>query len=188
MIRINNVTFSYKNSDTEVLKNYSLEIGNAERVHITGASGCGKTTLLRLIMGLEKATKGSVELSRGARISAVFQENRLIPTLTLLENVSLFSDEKTARELLSALGLDDVLDSLPSAVSGGQKRRAAIARALARPSDILILDEAFTGLDEENKKRACELINKKAAKRVVIIVTHDKEDAQRLGAREIALI
>jgi ABC-type nitrate/sulfonate/bicarbonate transport system ATPase subunit len=187
VIRLNNVTFSYKKG-TPVISELSLRIKKGERVHLLGESGSGKTTVLRLIMGLEKPQKGSVELADGAKLSAVFQENRLIPTLSALENVALFSDEGTAREVLTRLGLGEELDAMPDELSGGMKRRVALARALARKSDILILDEAMTGLDDANRERVAAVINEYAADRTLVCVTHDQREAELLNTKDVTIV
>jgi len=188
LVKLDNVTFAYKNSKTPIVKELSLHIKSGEKLWLTGASGCGKTTVLRLIMGLERPKKGSVTLKEGAKISAVFQEDRLIPGISVLENVALFSEsEERAISVLSELGLGEEPHLAVSELSGGMKRRVAVARALARNSDILILDEAMTGLDDENKKNTAGVINKYTAGRTVIAVTHDSREAELLGVKALAI-
>lgn len=187
MIKLSNVTFAYKKGE-DVIKDLTLHIKEGERVHLLGESGVGKTTVLRLIMGLEKPQKGTVKLKDGAKISAVFQENRLIPTLSTLDNVALFSNTERAVEILTKLGLGEDINSLPAELSGGMKRRAALARALARESDILILDEAMTGLDTANRERVAAVINEYAADRTIVCVTHDKKEAELINAKDAAIV
>ncbi len=182
MIKLNNITFGYKGKP--IFNNMNLEIGSGERVMLGGASGVGKTTLLRLILGLEKPQVGTVE-TEGAIISAVFQEDRLLPFKTVKENITLFVGEAEAIECLEALGIGEAANMYPAALSGGMARRVAIARALSRAADIYILDEPFSGLDRENILTAAEFINKKTAGKTLIAVSHIAGDAELLGARVI---
>lgn len=187
MINFKNVTFAYKGSKEKILENFSLNIEKGERVWISGASGKGKTTVLRLIMGLEKPSKGVVEILNGARISAVFQEDRLIPFVSVKKNIALFSNEEKAGRLLSELGLEGYQDMAVDSLSGGMKRRVAVARALSREFDILILDEAMNGLDAETEEKTAAVIDKYCKDKTVIFVTHHGEQANRLCTRQIEI-
>ncbi len=184
MIKFNNVNFSYDNN--AVLKNFSLEVNKGDKICLFGESGCGKTTVLRLILGLLKADSGQTIMASDLKPAVVFQENRLIPFKTVLQNVSLFSlDEATAKFHLESLGLGKYLDSYPNKLSGGMKRRVAIARALSTEFDYIILDEAFTGLDNENVISVSEHILNTVGDRPIIMVTHSKYEAELLGAEII---
>ena len=155
---------------------------------IMAPSGTGKTTLLRILLGLEKADSGTVSRCRW---SAVFQEDRLLPHLNAMENLRFVlgekADEAAALSLLEALGLGDVGEKRVQDYSGGMKRRLALARALLAPSDALALDEPFTGLDEENRAHCLAAIRKAAQEKPVLLVTHDEEDARLLNAAVIRL-
>lgn len=181
MIRFEEVTFFYQ-AGKPVLRDFSLEIPDGGRVCLTGPSGEGKTTILRLLMGLEKPRRGRVTGTEGLRFSAVFQEDRLISRQTVLSNVSMFSDEGTARSILEELGLGDFADSFPDELSGGQKRRVALARALAHPFDVLILDEALTGLDEKAAEICLDMIDRMSRGKTLVMVTHNPSRAAALGA------
>ena len=181
MIRLDRVTFGY-GLQKEVLRDISLEIPEGGRLCLTGPSGEGKTTVLRLLLGLEKPRRGTVSVPEGTAFSAVFQENRLLPWKTVLENVALFSDGETARRCLTALGLSDSRDVMPDALSGGMKRRAALARALAHPFDVLVLDEAFTGLDRDTRARCLAAVDEAVGHRTLVMATHDESEAAALGA------
>lgn len=187
MIEFKNVTFAYKGSKENVLENFSLSVSKGDRVWLSGASGKGKTTVLRLIMGLERPKRGSIHISESAKISAVFQEDRLIPFVSVKKNISLFSNEQKAEELLSKLGLADCGDMSVEELSGGMKRRVALARALSKEFDILILDEAMNGLDDDAKKVAAQVINRYTKDKTLITVTHNKEEAQLLLSKEFKL-
>ena len=187
MIRFDTVDFTYKNGREPVLSACSFTVPRGARVRLAGPSGCGKTTVLRLIMGLDRPRRGKVLLPAGATISAVFQEDRLIPSCTVFENVALFSDAERAARILDALGLAEKKDAGISDLSGGMKRRTALARALAHPSDILLLDEAFTGLDRETKENAIRITLQEAAERTLISVTHDDNEAALLCTETISL-
>lgn len=187
MIKFNNVTFGYKGSKAKVLENFSLQIDKGDRVHISGASGKGKTTLLRLVMGLEKPKKGSITVEEGAKISVVFQENRLIPYVSVKENIALFSNEQKALALLRDLELIDYAYENVSALSGGMKRRVALARALSKDFDILLLDEAMNGLDDKTKEKVAAVINKYTVNKTLITVTHNSAEANLLNAKEILI-
>ena len=155
-------------------------------------SGWGKTTLLRILMGLDTPTAGRV---RGVgRAAAVFQEDRLCPQLTALQNVTLVlpGSEKQYKEQIEEyfqqLGMDAAALALPAArLSGGQKRRTALLRALWAPSDTLLLDEPFTGMDPETMKKAAALLTERRGKRAVLLATHDREAIRELGWRVIDL-
>lgn len=174
MVRLENVTKAF--GDKTVLSGFSYEFAEGARYVITGSSGVGKTTLLRLICGLLRPDAGRAEVAEGARVRAVFQEDRLLPWRTVLQNVTLGeSDGAYARELLSELGLADEADAYPAALSGGMSRRVAIARALCAKPDVLLLDEPFNGLDPDMKARTAALIFDKMRGKTVITVAHDAE-------------
>ena len=149
-------------------------------------SGWGKTTLLRILMGLDTPTAGWV---RGVgRAAAVFQEDRLCPQLTALQNVTLVlpSSEKQYKEQIKAdfqqLGMDAAALALPAArLSGGQKRRTALLRALWAPSDTLLLDEPFTGMDPDTLAAAAALLRTRCGTEPVLLATHDREAIRLLG-------
>ncbi|MBQ2896515.1 MAG: ABC transporter ATP-binding protein [Oscillospiraceae bacterium] len=165
------LTRVYKSyGDIAVLRGLSLDFVPGGRYHITGPSGCGKTTLLRLLMGLERPDSGRVEAPEA--MAAVFQENRLCLWLTAEENIRLTAPGAESRECLAALGLP--LDTRPVAeYSGGMQRRVALARALLTESRVLVLDEPFTGLDEENREKAVAAIERWAGERTILFVSHE---------------
>ena len=174
MVRFENVTKAF--GDKTVLSGFSYEFADGVRYVVTGSSGVGKTTLLRLICGLLRPDEGRVEVAEGARVRAVFQEDRLLPWRTVLGTVKLEDGaEAEARELLSELGLADEADAYPAALSGGMSRRVAIARALCAKPDVLLLDEPFNGLDPDMKARAAALIFARMKGKTVITVAHDAE-------------
>ena len=149
-------------------------------------SGWGKTTLLRILMGLDTPTAGRV-LGVG-RAAAVFQEDRLCPQLTALQNVTLVlpGSEKQYKEQIKAdfqqLGMDTAALALPAArLSGGQKRRTALLRALWAPSDTLLLDEPFTGMDPDTLAAAAALLRTRCGTEPVLLATHDREAIRLLG-------
>lgn len=182
------VSFSYPGKP--LFRDFSLSVGPGERVALMGPSGRGKTTLLRLMAGLEKPGSGTVSGIPAEGVSMVFQENRLIPGMTLLENLALAAPKKSREELLellSALGLGAEGDSLPGALSGGMARRAAIARAAALGSPLVLLDEPFTGLDEENRARAAAFLTGRFPKAAMAAAVHHREEAVLLGAQVVEL-
>ena len=183
MILFKDVTFSYKGKKENVLEKFSLNINKGDRIHISAPSGKGKTTVLRLILGLEKAKKGEITVDKDLTFSVVFQEDRLIPTESALGNVALFSSEEKAKDILCELGLCEVLNSMPSELSGGMKRRVALARALSKDFDVLILDEAFNGLDDDTMEKAVCVVEKYLNDKTLILVSHKEEEAKALKAK-----
>ncbi len=149
---------------------------------LMGASGCGKTTLLRLMCGLETPDSGTV-FGKPNPVTFLFQENRLLPWATALENVETVCDRQTAKRVLQQVGLGAELRSLPAALSGGMQRRVAFARALAHQSPLLLLDEPFKGLDSALKKDLIALLCEEAKKRPILFVTHNHEEAEFAGAK-----
>lgn len=184
-ISFEKVTFSY--AKTPVFRDVTWQLPDHGVVCLWGVSGCGKTTALRLLAGLEKPQKGKVNGAN--RVSMVFQEDRLLPWRSALENVTLVGAEQSvARDILSTLGLSDAeMMEPPAHLSGGQQRRVALARALAVPSDLLLLDEPFNGLDEGTWQDVVPLIRKAAESRPVVLVTHIREQVQALDAAVVHL-
>ena len=177
MIEFKNVTFAYENEP--VFENLSLEIPDSGITAVIAPSGVGKTTLLRLIAGLEKPQDGSVDAPAGMRVAYVFQEQRLLPWFSALENIKAAcgADEEKIIALLSKFGIDaELWQKRPGELSGGQRQRVCLARALLRDGDILLLDEPFTGLDEENRETVIKEIKKYAENKPVVLVSHIKED------------
>ena len=165
-----------------VFSSLSLRFDTPGQYAVLGASGCGKTTLLRLICGLQKPTSGRIWVDPDVRMAVCFQEDRLLPWKTALQNVALACSgrhaEETARAWLSRVGLDEECNAMPDALSGGMKRRVALARALAMDAPVLLLDEPFRALDEQTHRDMLALIRKQTAGRLLILVTHDPCDAE----------
>lgn len=164
-------------SDCLVLNNISFNF-HASSYALLGPSGIGKTSVLKLMAGLLKPLSGEIYEEIDTRKILLFQENRLLPWLTALENVRLADAERSnenAKYLLESLEVKQIHE-LPEALSGGMQRRVALARALAFKPQILLMDEPFNGLDEELKIRiAGMLLQLKLQK--IILSTHRKEDA-----------
>ena len=177
--------------DNEVLKNVNITLKDNSIYCLMGSSGIGKTTLLRILIGLERADSGSVSGIDTKSISCMFQEDRLIPYLSAIDNVRIVLHGKNNRDeirnnLLSILP-DDSLDIPVSSLSGGMKRRVALARALSYPGKLIILDEPFTGLDKDTKLNVIDYILKMRNNRTLLITTHGTDDANLLGAEIIKL-
>ena len=165
----------------EVLKDFNLNIEEEHSYIITGPSGCGKTTLLRLILGLDEPDKGTVKLLGDYKYpfinsGTVFQEDRLCEDYDAVTNVTMVSrkvfKETVTKELLQLLP-EEAIHKPVKELSGGQRRRVAIVRACAIPSDILIMDEPFTGLDDESRKKAIAYIRDKQGSGALVLTTHD---------------
>ena len=182
------VSFSYygeNGQETQVLHRVHLPLPERGGVCLTGPSGCGKTTALRLLAGLEQPDEGRIVGMEGRRRAVLFQENRLLPWCSVLENVSLGTGggrEGSARALalLDAVGLADVAGQLPDELSGGMKRRVALARMLAREGDVLLLDEPLKELDADSASRMRSLIHAHARGKLLVLITHDLRDADAL--------
>ena len=177
--------------DNEILKNVNITLEDSSIYCLMGASGIGKTTLLRILMGLEHADSGCISGIDTKNISCMFQEDRLIPDLSAIDNVRIVLRRKNNRaevrnNLLSILP-DDSLDMPVNSLSGGMKRRVALARALSYPGKLIILDEPFTGLDKDTKLNVINYILKMRNNRTLLIATHGADDADLLGAKIIKL-
>ena len=175
-----------KRGEAEILKNFSAEFPEHQVTAVSGRSGCGKTTLLSVLLNLLPADSG--EIHGFQKPSAVFQEDRLLPTLTLEENLCLVSRTPAlARQIGEELGLAEYFSHRPAALSGGQRRRGALGRALAFPCDALLMDEPFQGLDEESRKKAAQCILEHQEGRALLVISHEPKDAELLKARSITL-
>ncbi len=183
MIRFDNVNFSY--GKKEILKGFNFEIEDGARICLFGASGVGKTTVLRLIMGLEKPKSGEITGIKDKKISAVFQEDRLITQKNVYQNLKLFGGEKKIEEILNNLGLSGAENLYPDQLSGGMARRIAIARALNFGGEIYIFDEPFNGIDKENIEKTADYILKETKGKTFITVTHSLYEAELLDAKII---
>lgn len=173
-----------------VLDGVSLSFSAGDCVAIMAPSGGGKTTLFRLLAGLEMPDEGRIVGFDRAKISMVFQEDRLCGHLSPVTNVALVQqkpDRTALRRELETILPADCLDRPASTLSGGMKRRTAIARAVLAPSDVLLLDEPFTGLDEETRGRVIRFVQERQNGRLLLMTTHLREEAAALGAEIIGL-
>ena len=204
LLELQDIYLNYKTENTlvEVIKGVNLKINRGENVAVVGKSGSGKTSLIMLIAGLEKATSGKIifedqdistysedELAdlRKRKIGIVFQSFYLIPNYTALENVSLVLEinkienaQKKSAELLEQFGLKDRLNHFPSQLSGGEQQRVAIARSIILSPKLILADEPSGNLDSENSKLIINLLFKysKQNNSSLILVTHDQSIAK----------
>lgn len=159
---------------------------------VTGRSGCGKTTLLRLIAGLEPPDSGEISGAPQDGISMVFQEDRLPPRLTAAACLRVVLKKSADREArianaLEVLELVEAPDKPVCEFSGGMRRRVALARALLFPSPLVLLDEPFKGLDTDTRRRAVDFTLSALAGRTTLLVTHDPGDVADFGGMELHL-
>ncbi|MGB4405717.1 MAG: ATP-binding cassette domain-containing protein [Sphaerochaeta sp.] len=180
---------SKRYGDTVVFDRFSCTLYPEEVNVLFGASGSGKTTLLRLLMGLEEADEGSLSSFEKVRISSVFQEDRLCNNLSAFSNVKLVVEPSVSsaliQEALVAVGLGDAMRKSARELSGGMKRRVALVRALLATYDLLVLDEPFKGLDELTKQQVIAYTRERTEDKMVILVTHDLEEAKLVGAKHV---
>jgi len=175
----------------QVFKNLNLTFTEG-RIHcIMGASGIGKTTLLNLLMGLIKPDAGQIIGLEGIKIASVFQEDRLIEHWDAIQNVKLVCEKSITVEQIEEefrkVRLDDYKNKPVLYLSGGMRRRVAIIRAILAPSQLLILDEPFKGLDEELKNSVIRFLVEKTKGKTVIVVTHEKDEVEALGGNIVKL-
>ena len=192
MISVKNLVFSYKNQDgTEkpVLNGLSFELPEHGAAAVMGVSGGGKTTLAKLLLGLEKPDGGEIAGLEGKRISVVFQEDRLLPWYSARRNIAAVLTGSRAEnaaltdELLRETELTEAADKPLSELSGGMRRRVSIARALAFGGDLLILDEPLKGLDAELMRRIAPRIKKRF--QTILLITHSEDEARLFGCERI---
>lgn len=184
-ISVRNITKRY---EAPVLSDFSADLPEKGLVLLTGPSGCGKTTLLRILLGLLPADSGEIRGADDLRWSVVFQEDRLFERFTVADNINAPLPNSLAPaeidRLLLALGLDGNADKYPCELSGGMRRRAAFARALAFDGEAFALDEPFTGLDDHARQLVIEQILRLKKEKLVLLVTHSplllREEATRI--------
>lgn len=198
LVEMKHIKKSY--GDQKILTDFSISIKEREKVCLMGASGIGKTTILRILAGLVKPDSGQISGLQGKKISMVFQEERLLDWTDAFENVALVLNQKKfgkgkktrkaaiadfLQKEFDAVGLHDYKEKPVSQLSGGMRRRIAIVRALCAEGELLLLDEPFTGLDAATKAQTAEYLKSRAAERAVVMVTHDLQEAAQMGARVV---
>lgn len=214
MLRLEKITKEYitGNSKVEALKGISLQFRKSEFVAILGQSGCGKTTLLNIIGGLDKYTTGDLVINgkstkefkdrdwdsyRNHSVGFVFQSYNLIPHQNILSNVELAltlsgvskkERRKKAVEALKQVGLGDQLNKKPNQLSGGQMQRVAIARALVNDPEIILADEPTGALDTKTSVQIMEILKKISKDRLIIMVTHNPDLAEKYSSRIIKIL
>lgn len=178
-----------------VLNDLDMELTSGNTYCLMGASGIGKTTFLRILLGLEQPDSGNVThkgcTGPDCRMTAVFQEDRLCEAFSALDNVLLAAGKNPEREAvykeLCRLLPEESVTRPVSTLSGGMKRRVAILRALLAPSYAIVMDEPFTGLDEDTKQIVIDYIKEKTRDKLLIVVTHQEEDVTALDGCLITL-
>lgn len=187
-IILTNISISF--AEKRVLNNFSHTFKEGSYTSLMGASGSGKTTLLRVMLGLETPQSGTVT-GVPEKVSVVFQEDRLSESYSLFSNMKMVTGKTvsadTIREHLEELGLGAELKTPVRVLSGGMKRRAAIARAVLFGGDVFFIDEAFKGLDEDTKADTMEYFKRHTAGKTVIAVTHDPDEAEFFGGEVLEL-
>ena len=174
ILKLNNLSKSFQSH--EILSDFSYSFDEKGLYFVVGESGVGKTTLLRIIAGLDDDYRGTVENGGVGNVSVMFQEYRLFPTLSALKNAAISNEKQpdNAEKLLRILGFNDNdMKKKPHELSGGMKQRVAFARAVLKSSPILILDEPTKELDSETVAIMHAIISEEARNRLVIVVTHD---------------
>ena len=196
--------YNTPNGSLLAVKDVSFTVEEGEFVVIVGNSGCGKTSLLNMIGGLEEKTEGSIRVSGqevtgpGPDRGMVFQGYSLFPWLTVQKNVEFGlkmrgidakTRAETARKYVSLVGLEGFADTLPDALSGGMKQRAAIARTLANAPEILLMDEPFGALDAQTRIVMQELLAtvSRETGSTIVFITHDIDEAILLGTRILVM-
>ncbi|MBR2685187.1 MAG: ATP-binding cassette domain-containing protein [Erysipelotrichaceae bacterium] len=179
-MELNNITFRY--GEKVIFENFSFHTDDSV-ICIMSPSGIGKTTLLHMLANLKAPQKGEVK-NPFKRPAILFQEDRLLPWFNVRRNLEIVSkDRKRIEELLEEIGIDG--NQNIEELSGGMKRRVALARALLIDSDALLLDEPFNGMDEELMRKMAKLIL--AQKKPTVVSTHSEKEAEALGAKIIRL-
>ncbi len=204
MIALEKLTYFYQHLPMR----FDFHVKPGERIAILGPSGAGKSTLLNLVAGFLMADSGELRLNGESHletapakrpVSILFQENNLFPHLTIGQNIALglhpglrlsAEQRETLRQIADRVGLADLLDRLPSQVSGGQRQRAALARCLVRHQPILLLDEPFSALDPALRQEMLDLVESVCQERqfTLLMVSHNLDDAMRIAKRTVLIV
>ncbi|MEN4890224.1 thiamine ABC transporter ATP-binding protein ThiQ [Erwinia billingiae] len=204
MLTLTNLTNLYNHLPMR----FSLSMQAGERLAILGPSGAGKSTLLSLVAGFLAVNSGRLLLNGEDHshtppakrpVSMLFQENNLFPHLTVAQNIGLGlhpglkldpQQKQALQDIARRVGLDTLLDRLPSQLSGGQRQRAALARCLVRQQPLLLLDEPFSALDPALRKEMLQLVDEVCQERkmTLLMVSHSIEDAARIAPRSILIV
>lgn len=193
-IRALSKSFQVEGREVVVLRELELTVPAREITVLLGRSGCGKTTLLRLVGGLERPDSGTIRIPRDARTAFVFQEARLMPWLTVEKNIAFGCKRRDIRpekirELIALTGLEGFADALPGQLSGGMQQRTALARALAMEPDFVLMDEPFAALDHFTREKMQQFLlelheNRRCG---VLFVTHSIDEALAIADRIVIL-
>ena len=187
MASVHNLTVT--RGEAEILKNFSAEFPEHQVTAVSGRSGCGKTTLLSVLLNLLPADSG--EIHGFQKPSAVFQEDRLLDFMTPVDNIRL-PEPKLERAVIlremAAMGLTGCENQPVRELSGGMRRRVAILRALLCGADVIALDEPFKGLDEATRARVIDETRRLCRGKTVLMVTHEAAEAERMGAKIVGLL
>ena len=176
--------------EQSVLRGLDMQLKDGQRIAILGESGCGKSTLLRVISGLEEYDSGQVTLEHPRSCLMVFQDLGLWPSHTSMQQLIMAAKASKidgaaakAERLLEQLQISHIADRRPATISGGEARRLAFARVLICQPKLILLDEAFSSLDSDNRQKGIELLQEVLAlsSAAVIMVTHNQDDAAQLG-------
>ena len=184
MIELKNISVAF--GDKQVLKDFSYRFEPGKHYALFGPSGCGKTTLLRILAGLQKPDSGEIHRAQHASMAFCFQEDRLLPWYTVQKNITLAlpaeiqQDKQRTAQIadtwLERVGLGKEGSAYPAQLSGGMKRRAALARALAFDAPVMLMDEPFRALDDASHAQMLALVQSRAQGKTLILVTHDIRD------------